>query len=1507
MKNMGKWFWAFVGVSVALIAAIVVAIVVGTPAKVPEIPEGPETGTYYFDADDGSEYLLELYDGNKFVYNDGVVRLGEYTVTETGLSLVFDKESNGTATATFADDVITMDYLGAQIRFLRKVSYTVAFNTDGGSAVENAIVVNGRPVAKPADPAKDGYVFVGWYTDSAFTTPYIFTSSIITADSTLYARFVEMAVGQVEYDVTFEGADVAATTTRGGKVFDLPVPTKEGYTFGGWWISDFNDAEKLTAKCVDGTALNGNTTLYALWLTNDKAPAVEVDANGVKWAAVNGVASYAVKITDPNGNTVYDQNTGTTVLTFDFAVAGQYVVTVTAGEETTTRYYNAKALSKVSAFEVIDPSTLLFNAVPGAEKYFITIKCGNPAHNHEMIDNGNSNVYNFANCEMKEGGIEFVVTATARGFASSVSTTFVYEKKLDAVTQITVDAETDTLVWTPVNSAAYYLVQVGEMVERVYGNTYSLKNFTGDLTIKITPVTAGFLSPEAAVHTYKKATLKAPAGLAINGMVVSWNAVEGATGYNVKVGSKVIAVTGTTLDLATADVTFTTGEVVRISVMATGTTNSQYSDELVTYNQAFTDAVLYKNGYVYWTPVVGDGNYEIKVNNGNSVVVANDSKAPIVFTQAGLHTIAVRFASKAYTSEWVSVDVMVYSVTFDVRQGAATAQLFVAADDLLALPTSTRNGYTFDGWYTTPSAAAGNGKLFNDEVFGAKDNLVLYANWIANKYEIVFDIEEGIEGVVHGDKSEVTFNQKFTLPVPTSQEGTFLGWFSGPGGSGYQVANAAGESVKNYNVAGNTTVYPFFEIGTLEYVMQPDGTYAVKQGPNIKKVYNVIIPETYEGIQVTAVLENAFKNCQYIKTVSIPNTVTLVGSGAFAGCKALEEVNVRVVEGNHEVFYSSHEGALIRNDLGTTYLEYFPRSKSGEYTIPDGVDAILNKAFQYAYNLEVLNIGKDVTYIAEQAFFHCYALKEINFVEGGTKALEIEDGAFLDVAKMTSIKLPARLARLDGQATLNACKALAAVYAEEGGEHFGSVDGMLTNGDRDTILYCPPMRKGALEIPVGITAIADNAFVNRTELTSLVVPNWIESIGANAFAGCSALRSVEFLGGRYSDLVIGANAFAGNKVLSSVSFVGGTTKDAGRVTIGDAAFENCDKLLTLVMNDNANIVEIGASAFAGTNLSELRIAATLVSVGDSAFANCAKMTSVAFAENCGEIEFGTAVFAGCSIKAVNLPSTIKNFNGGVFQGCDTIVEIKVDPANPYLESVDGILYNKGQTELLFYPQSRTVDFAALPATLTAIGPAAFQGNANITEVVLPANVTSIGANAFEGCSNITSVTIQATENVSIGAAAFSGCTALTTANIPNCVKSLGDKVFYKTALANFTMPSEVEYIGAFAFAETKLTTVNLPATVTTIGDGAFNKCTALTSVTIADPAEGEGAPLIIGDLQAEGYTPTGAFVGCSKLTTVNLPARIKQIGARTFRSHIQQLRVCMGNQLHPCLDGVMLK
>ena len=96
MKNMGKWFWAFVGVSVALIAAIIVSAVViigSAPEKEPDpIPEGAESGLYYYDAGK-TEYTLTLHSGNQFTLYDGVTRVGEYTIENGNLTFAFDKKA----------------------------------------------------------------------------------------------------------------------------------------------------------------------------------------------------------------------------------------------------------------------------------------------------------------------------------------------------------------------------------------------------------------------------------------------------------------------------------------------------------------------------------------------------------------------------------------------------------------------------------------------------------------------------------------------------------------------------------------------------------------------------------------------------------------------------------------------------------------------------------------------------------------------------------------------------------------------------------------------------------------------------------------------------------------------------------------------------------------------------------------------------------------------------------------------------------------------------------------------------------------------------------------------------------------------------------------------------------------------------------------------------------------------------------------------------------------------
>lgn len=82
-----------------------------------------------------------------------------------------------------------------------------------------------------------------------------------------------------------------------------------------------------------------------------------------------------------------------------------------------------------------------------AEKYIVTVDCGDDGHVHENFDNGNSTTFNFANCKMQEGGIQFTVTAKAYGYADSVATTFVYNNMLGKVTGYYLDEETDTLLW----------------------------------------------------------------------------------------------------------------------------------------------------------------------------------------------------------------------------------------------------------------------------------------------------------------------------------------------------------------------------------------------------------------------------------------------------------------------------------------------------------------------------------------------------------------------------------------------------------------------------------------------------------------------------------------------------------------------------------------------------------------------------------------------------------------------------------------------------------------------------------------------------------------------------------------------------------------------------------------------------------------------------------------------------------------------------------------------------
>lgn len=95
------------------------------------------------------------------------------------------------------------------------VKYTVSFDTDGGSIVESQIVVTGNKTTKPAlNPTKKGYNFVGWYTDNTYTTEFDFENTIITDNTTIYAKFEDASIFKLD-EYTFSKINTLEELTTG--------------------------------------------------------------------------------------------------------------------------------------------------------------------------------------------------------------------------------------------------------------------------------------------------------------------------------------------------------------------------------------------------------------------------------------------------------------------------------------------------------------------------------------------------------------------------------------------------------------------------------------------------------------------------------------------------------------------------------------------------------------------------------------------------------------------------------------------------------------------------------------------------------------------------------------------------------------------------------------------------------------------------------------------------------------------------------------------------------------------------------------------------------------------------------------------------------------------------------------------------------------------------------------------------------------------------------------------
>lgn len=212
----------------------------------------------------------------------------------------------------------------------------------------------------------------------------------------------------------------------------------------------------------------------------------------------------------------------------------------------------------------------------------------------------------------------------------------------------------------------------------------------------------------------------------------------------------------------------------------------------------------------------------------------------------------------------------------------------------------------------------------------------------------------------------------------------------------------------------------------------------------------------------------------------------------------------------------------------------------------------------------------------------------------------------------------------------------------------------------------------------------------------------------------------------------------------------------------------------------------------------------------------------------------------------------------------------------------------------------TVTYNAVEYTVKYIGVSAFSG-CGITEVTLPVTVKIIAPEAFQSCESLNSINIPDSVTT-IGYSAFSGCSSLTEIIIPNSVKFIERGAFSGcNNLINLQLGNSLTTIGQYAFFDcSKLTSVFIPASVSFIEGGPFGRCTNLSaiSVSIDNPhyksEEGSlyyenfeliqcpAAKTSINIVNTLRVIGSGAFAGCSNLSSIILPDSVYSIGDDAF-------------------------
>lgn len=456
-------------------------------------------------------------------------------------------------------------------------------------------------------------------------------------------------------------------------------------------------------------------------------------------------------------------------------------------------------------------------------------------------------------------------------------------------------------------------------------------------------------------------------------------------------------------------------------------------------------------------------------------------------------------------------------------------------------------GYKFIGWFEDEAFAT----PFNFSEYAADEdrtNITVYG-----KFEIISTtITYMADGAEYDVLTVEGVNAIDPNYAPEKAGYTFEGWFT-------DETFATPFDFEAYAATLDRTdiiVYAKFE-GYLSYEENDDGGYTVT-GLTVKTlpIADVVIPDTYNGLPVTAIGDMTFELNPIITSVTLGKNVTEIEPYAFKGCELLQTVTLNdgLQKIDRNAFAASALTEIPALPASLTYLGIYAFAETNitSLTLPDTLTTIGHGIVASCYYLESMNVPSQ-WYSADDP----------------TKLITYFTGYFFgntEDPENPELRIP--------------------LYANR----YPYFESITVRGDMEklpTYAFFQVESLKSVELTGTFTIIGDNAFANCYALESVVIPDTVTEVGETIFAGCESLKELSM-------------PLAGNMTLESLF---GNIKPplesvriytSGKIT---AMFKNCYSLKKIVIE--GNVTEIGKEAFYGSRvLTDLTLLASVTHIED---------------------------------------------------------------------------------------------------------------------------------------------------------------------------------------------------------------------------------------------------------------------------------------------------------------------